>query len=99
MGSNIKQQTTMKRLKYSLGVLLTLAATFVSCSDKMDWEVDPTLDRCFSATSLSVSTSSTEAEVAFDASMMKTKGAEKFEIQITSENLADALAVELGKPR
>ena len=79
----------MKRLKYSLGVLLTLAATFVSCSDKMDWEVDPTLDRCFSATSLSVSTSSTEAEVAFDASMMKTKGAEKFEIQITSENLAD----------
>lgn len=70
-------------------MLVLLAATLVSCTDKMDWDIDPTLDRCFSATSLSVEPSDTEAEVSFDADMMKTKGAEKFEIQVTSATLAD----------
>lgn len=68
---------------------MLLAATLVSCTDKMDWDIDPTLDRCFSATSLSVDPSDTEAEVTFDAGMMKANGAEKFEIQVTSATLAD----------
>lgn len=79
----------MKNIKYSFWMLVLLAATLVSCTDKMDWDIDPTLDRCFSATSLSVEPSDTEAEVSFDADMMKTKGAEKFEIQVTSATLAD----------
>ena len=66
---------------------MLLAATLVSCTDKMDWDIDPTLDRCFSATSLSVDPSDTEAEVTFDAGMMKANGAEKFEIQITTATL------------
>ena len=68
---------------------MLLAATLVSCTDKMDWDIDPTLDRCFSATSLSVDPTDTEAEVTFDAGMMKQYGAEKFEIQVTSATLAD----------
>ena len=68
---------------------MLLAATLVSCTDKMDWDIDPTLDRCFSTTSLSVDPSDTEAEVTFDAGMMKQYGAEKFEIQVTSATLAD----------
>lgn len=79
----------MKNLKYSVWVMLLLATTLISCSDKMDWEVDPSLDRCFSATSVSVTPTDTEAEVTFDAGMMKNKGAEKFEIQVTSATLAD----------
>lgn len=68
---------------------MLLAATLVSCTDKMDWDIDPTLDRCFSATSLSVDPTDTEAEVTFDAGMMKANGAEKFEIQVTTATLED----------
>ena len=68
---------------------MLLAATLVSCTDKMDWDIDPTLDRCFSATSVSVDPTDTEAEVTFDAGMMKANGAEKFEIQVTTATLED----------
>ena len=68
---------------------MLLAATLVSCTDKMDWDIDPTLDRCFSATSLSVDPTDTEAEVTFDAGMMKANGADKFEIQVTTATLED----------
>ena len=39
----------MKTIKYSVWAIMLLAATLVSCTDKMDWDIDPTLDRCFSA--------------------------------------------------
>ena len=79
----------MKTLKYSVWVLMLVAATLVSCTDKMDWDIDPTLDRCFSATYISISPRDTEADITFDANMMKANGAEKFEIQVTSATLAD----------
>lgn len=79
----------MKTIKYSVWAIMLLAATLVSCTDKMDWDIDPTLDRCFSATSLSVDPTDTEAEVTFDAGMMKANGAEKFEIQVTTATLED----------
>lgn len=79
----------MKTIKYSVWAIMLLAATLVSCTDKMDWDIDPTLDRCFSATSVSVDPTDTEAEVTFDAGMMKANGAEKFEIQVTTATLED----------
>lgn len=78
----------MKRIKYSVLAVLSLAMTLFSCSDTMDWEIDPAFDRCFSATSLSVAAGTTDAIVSFDAGMMKSKGAEAFQIEVTSEAFA-----------
>lgn len=72
----------MKNIKYSFLSVMAVAMTFFSCADTMDWEIDPEFDRCFSATTLSVTPGETDAEVTFNDGMMKTKGAEAFEIQV-----------------
>lgn len=77
----------MKKIKYSVFAVFSLAVTLFSCSDTMDWDVDPEFDRCFSATKLSISAGTTDAVVSFDDGTMKSKGAESFQIEVTSDAL------------
>lgn len=78
----------MKNIKYLIIAAISLLGALSSCSDKMDWEIDPEFDRCFSLTSISVTPGMTDAEITFDAATMKNKGAESFLIELTSEGLS-----------
>ena len=66
------------------GVLMLLATTSItSCVDDNDWTVDPTYDRLFSPTSLSVSANTTDAEVSWKAY----PGSKYYIIEINTDSL------------
>lgn len=84
----------MKKIKSTIlsvaaCVLATLA--FVACTDKNDWEVDPSYNRLFSITSMSVNANATDAKYTFTAIAK----AEYYLIELSKDSLYDA--IELGQ--
>lgn len=61
------------------------AASMTSCTDKMDWEVDPAYDRLFGITSISTTPDATSIAIEFKAPA----GADVYEIQWSTDSLTD----------
>lgn len=61
------------------------AASMTSCTDKMDWDVDPAYDRLFGITSLNTTADATSIEVEFKAPA----GADRYVIQVSTDSLTD----------
>lgn len=61
------------------------AASMTSCTDKMEWNVDPAYDRLFGITSISTTPDATSIAVEFKAP----SGAKSYEIQWSTDSLTD----------
>lgn len=61
------------------------AASFTSCTDKMNWEVDPAFDRLFGITDITVTPDANSIAVEYKAP----SGADRYEIQWSTDSLTD----------